>query len=115
MHRLLVDFNDIDKNVVAGLVRDISGPLPHQVRPGERIRVHDGEHEAWAVVTAIADGLVSAVMDRTTWEPAGSVIALPGSPNYWIQREGALTGGNYIPAPLGDYASDSDEVMVGVA
>lgn len=115
MHWLLVDFNDIDRNRVGGLARDISGSLPHRVREGERIRVHDGENEAWAVVTAARGKLVSAVMDRSTWEPAGNVISLPGSPGYWIQRNGALTGDNYRPGPIGKYVTESDEVKAPVA
>jgi hypothetical protein len=69
--RLLTDFNDIDHDVVKGLIEDAEGPRALHV--DDRVLLHDdGEHEAWGSVGVIADGLVSVLIDWDTWATAGT-------------------------------------------
>ncbi len=95
MYRLLVDFNDITDDVVTGLHRSLTGPHPHIVQPGDRIRLHDdGEHEVWGDVTRVQGELISAKMDRSTWGPAGHITIVQmvpgGRAGLWIRVQDPL-------------------------
>jgi hypothetical protein len=98
MHRLLVDFNDIDDEIVVGLDRDMTGPQSPSLQQGDRVRLHDdGEHEAWGVVVEVDGELISAEMDRSTWGPAGHIRVIqmiPGNhARAWIEAADLLESG----------------------
>jgi hypothetical protein len=92
MYRLLVDFNDIESDIVAGLDRDVTGPQPRVLHLGDRVRLHDdGQHEAWGTVTDVDGRLISAKLDRNTWGPTGHIRVVPGTPTgastWWAHRD----------------------------
>jgi hypothetical protein len=67
MFKLRVDFNDVREGHVRGLVEDASGP--RALRTGDRVLLHDDEHEAWGTVSAVEGGLVRAAIDCASWGP----------------------------------------------
>jgi len=86
MPRVLTDFNDIDADGrVTVLLSHVEGSWNAQVE--SRVLLHDdGEHEAWATVLHIADNLITAGIDWSTWGPAG---------RYQIERVASQNAGSW--------------------
>jgi hypothetical protein len=107
MFELLVDFNEIQDDVVAGLIEDASGPL----NIGDQVLLHDdGEHECRGTVDRIEGGLVYLRIDWSSWASTRERVAH----ELWWYSLGTNLAGASAPAPqFGSYvrrvADDSDE------
>jgi hypothetical protein len=89
MFRLLTDFNDVRDGCVTGLLEDVQGP--QALRVHDRVLLHDdGEHEAWGNVRELANGVVRARIDWSTWGPAGRYQGRAGA--FMIVGEFDVTG-----------------------
>ncbi len=94
MLRVLTDFNEIDaRNMVSALESRIEGE--GNLRVGNRMLLYDGgEHEAWGRIASLADGLMEAELDWSTWGPAG---------RYYVEQYGGWNVGQLysVPSPVG--------------
>jgi 5,6,7,8-tetrahydromethanopterin hydro-lyase len=71
MFRLLVDFNEIHNDRVAGLQLYSEGP--RRLRAGDRVLVHDGAgEEALGRVESVDDGLIEVLVDWATFGAAST-------------------------------------------
>jgi hypothetical protein len=98
---LVVDFNDVERGSVSGLIENVRPRGGVEIARGAGIVVVDDEgHRAWGTIERIENGLVDVAIDWDTWTTDTPWPFASSSPNraaksvrVKVRQAGSTSGG----------------------